>query len=70
MFSGLTSFGFCVGGYKFTVEREGKGKLAKAYLTTEKGLEVIEQREYRGSSAFGVALRDGMNWLERMQDQL
>jgi len=59
------AFGMCAGNREFEAWRKGRGRDAMATLKLTLDGEVQGHREFRGPSAFGQALVQGMDWLEQ-----
>jgi len=60
------AFGMFAGNREFEAWRKGRGREAVATLKLSEDGDVKASREFRGPSAFGQALVQGMDWLEQV----
>jgi len=59
------AFGMVYGNHEFEAWREGKGREGTATLQLSLNGAVREERQFRGPSAFGTAINQGMAWLDQ-----
>ena len=58
------AFGMFQGNHEFEAWRQGRGREAVATLKLSQDGAVVQEREFRGPSAFGTAISQGMAWLD------